>query len=386
MYIKRIAEKNLKNWLSKDKIIIILGARRVGKTTLVKHFFKDKKASFINLDVEVEKQRFISVSSLPPKQALKSLGGPEILIIDEAQRLAETGRIIKGWYDSKLPVKIILLGSSSLNLLSQSAESLTGRNLKLNLPALTFAEIIKAQDWLPESIPDNKILKDFPNQIKELLIQNLIFGSYPETVTSDKPDEYLSNLVSDYLFKDVLQLGLIKTPELLRKLLLLLAHQIGSEVSVSGLAANLGIARATVERYLDLLERSFVIFRLYAFSSNPRKEIAKSQKIYFWDTGIRNGLINDFSLNSERSDIGPLWENWVIAEFAKQNLLFSKLYELYFWRSRMGAEVDLILKKNERIKAFEIKWRNERKSFGSFTKKYNTKVKIITSSNPFIKL
>lgn len=386
MYIKRIAEKNLENWLKKDKVIIILGARQVGKTTLIKHFLKNKKASFLNLDVEVEKQRFVSVSSLPPEQALKSLGNPEILIIDEAQRLMETGKIVKGWFDSKLSVKIILLGSSSLNLLSQSAESLTGRNLKLNLPALTFEEIIKAQKWLPKSIANNKILRDFSNQIQELLLQNIVFGSYPEAIISDEREEYLLNLVSDYLFKDILQLGLIKTPELLRKLLLLLAHQIGSEVSISELATNLGIARATVERYLDLLERSFVIFRLFAFSSNPRKEIAKSQKIYFWDTGIRNGLINDFSLNSERSDIGPLWENWVIAEFAKQNLLYSKFYDLYFWRSRTGAEVDLIIKKNENIKAFEIKWRKERKSFGSFAKKYGTKVKVITSSNPLIRL
>ena len=163
---------------------------------------------------------------------------------------------------------------------------------------------------------------------------------------------------------------------------MLLAHQIGSEVSISELATSLGIARATVERYLELLEQTFVIFKLPAFSTNPRKEINKSQKIYFWDTGIRNALLNDFSTNPLRADIGKLWENWVIAEFAKKNLLDNKRKNLYFWRSRSNGEVDLVAKEGERISAYEVKWKAQSLRQRAFSQKYNIKVKIVDHLKP----
>ncbi|HCA67432.1 MAG: AAA ATPase [Parcubacteria group bacterium GW2011_GWC2_44_17] len=384
-YIQRKAEIYLQKDLSTTKVVIVLGARQVGKTTLVQHILKEN-AVFLNLDIEVDKNRLMSASSLAPKEALKNFGNPKFLVIDEAQRLTDAGRIVKGWHDAQLPVKIILLGSSSLNLLNQTAESLTGRNVKIFLPPLIFEEILGAQSWYSPEFTKSALYQNFSNQIQETLIQTIVFGSYPEAIASDDKKGYLLNLVSDYLLKDVLQIGLVKTPDLIKNLLMLLAHQVGSEVSVSELASNLKTTRVTVDRYLDLLEQTFVIFRLPAFSTNSRKEIAKNQKIYFWDTGVRNALINEFSLNPLRGDIGALWENWVIAEFGKQNALIGKRKNLYFWRARTGGEVDLVIKEGAKINAYEIKWSKKSVSRQSFSLKYGAPVQLIDSSNPLIQI
>lgn len=381
MYISRIAEKILAKMLATPKVTIILGARQVGKTTLVRHTLKKRKTVFLNLDIEVEKAKLLSAASLPPSDALKLLGSPEVIVIDEAQRLAEASRIVKGWYDAGLSAKVLLLGSSSLNLLDQSAESLTGRNEKLFLPSLAFKELLASKSWYSPILSDRQLLKNYSNQIQVTLLEALIFGGYPEVATSDNKSELLQNLATDYLFKDILQLGLVKTPDIIKRLLMLLSYQIGSEVSVSELATNLGVARPTVERYLDLLERSFVIFRLPAFSTNQRKEISKSQKIYFWDTGIRNAVINDYTLNDSRSDIGKIWENWVVSEFAKQNLLAGQKQSFYFWRSVSGGEIDLVIKEGSKTKAFEIKWSKNKIRRNSFSSRYQTKVKIINRTN-----
>ncbi len=194
----------------------------------------------------------------------------------------------------------------------------------------------------------------------------------------------LRELSSDYLWKDILQTGLVKTPDLIKRLLLLLAHQAGSEVSVNELATQLQMARATVDRYLDLLEQTFVIFRLPSFSTNPRKEIAKSQKIFFWDTGIRNALLNVFSSDPYRPDIGALWENWVIAEVAKYKALHGSPAELYFWRTRAQSEVDLVVKQGNRLRAFAIKWSPRRVSASAFRAAYGVEVETLRPDNPFV--
>ena len=382
MYIKRKAEEFLVKALKNNKVLIILGARQIGKTTLIKHFMAGEEVVFLNLDSDIDKNRFLALAALEPVEALNTLGNPKYLIIDEAQRLSETGRIVKGWYDSEIKIKIILLGSSSLNLINQSAESLTGRNEKIFLSPFLFQEIIENQAWYSSNFDKKILIKNFKNQLDSLLISSLVFGNYPETVITDNRKQYLSNLISDYLLKDILQIGLVKNPDLIRKLLMLLAYQAGSEVSVNELSKNLGISALTVSRYLSLLEETYIIFRLPAFSTNPRKEISKSQKIYFFDTGIRNALLNEFSFNSMRSDIGILWENWVVAEFFKQNLLLGKPKNLYFWRSRAKSEVDLIVKENEKISAYEIKWRKKNVNKRAFEAKYNVKVEIISSDNP----
>lgn len=381
MYLKRIAEQPFKELLVGNKVGVILGARQVGKTTLVEHGLAGRPVGFLNFDIEVDKARFRAAAALAPDEGLRSLGNPAVLVIDEAQRLPETSRIIKGWHDARLPTKILLLGSSSLDLLDQAAESLTGRNRKLVLPPLVFSETLGTQIWA-DAEPGH-LCEHFGAQLRAFLMQRLAFGSYPEIVTSAQPAQLLRELSSDYLWKDVLQAGLVKTPDLIKRLLQLLAHQAGSEVSVNELAMQLGMARPTVERYLELLEQTFVIFRLRSFSTNPRKEIAKSQKIFFWDTGIRNALLNMFSTDALRPDIGALWENWAIAEVAKHNVLLGSPAELFFWRTRTQSEVDLVAKQGDSLRAFEIKWSQHRISGRAFRAAYGVDVEPIRSANPF---
>ncbi|MFA5203810.1 MAG: ATP-binding protein [Lentisphaeria bacterium] len=383
MYLKRQAEPLLKAMLASGKVGIILGARQVGKTTLVEHVLAGQDTTFLNFDVEVDKARFRAAAALAPGDAMQALGHPAVLVIDEAQRLPEASRIIKGWHDARLPVKFLLLGSSSLDLLEQAAESLTGRNRKLVLPPLLFAETLGTQAWAQATATPDHLRRHFAPQVRAFLMQRLSFGSYPELVTSAAPVQLLRDLSSDYLWKDVLQTGLVKTPDLIKRLLLLLAHQSGSEVSVNELATQLQMARPTVERYLHLLEQTFVIFRLPAFSTNPRKEIAKSQKLFFWDTGIRNALLNAFSTEEFRPDIGALWENWVIAEVAKHNALLGSPAELFFWRTRAQSEVDLVVKQGTGLRAFEIKWSPRRLAARAFRDAYGVEVEPIYSDNPF---
>lgn len=383
MYLRRDAERLLKDILEGDKIGVILGARQVGKTTLVERVLGGRSATFLNLDVEVDKSRFLAAASLSPRDGLRSLGSPEVLVVDEAQRLPETSRIIKGWHDSRVAAKVVLLGSSSLDLLDQAAESLAGRNRKLVLPPLLFSETLGTQEWATPGATSGHLREHFAPQLRTFLLQRLSLGTYPEIVTSGQPIRLLRELSSDYLWKDVLQAGLVKTPDLIKRLLMLLAHQAGSEVSVNELATQLQMARPTVDRYLDLLEQTFVIFRLPSFSTNPRKEISKSQKVFFWDTGIRNALLSAFSTDAFRPDIGVLWENWVIAEIAKRNALLGSPAELFFWRTRGQSEVDLVVKQAGTLQAFEIKWSPRRVSGKAFREAYGVDVQCIHADDPF---
>jgi uncharacterized protein len=381
MYLKRIAEQPLVAILDSNKVGILLGARQVGKTTLVEHVLAGQSAVFLNFDIEVDKSRFLAAAALSPAEALRSLGNPEVLVVDEAQRLPQASRIVKGWYDARLPVKILLLGSSSLDLLDQMSESLTGRNRKLVLPPLLFSETLGTQPWATGAAAGH-LCRHFAPQLRTLLMQRLAFGSYPEVVTSSDPARLLRELSSDYLWKDVLQTGLVKTPDTIRRLLMLLAHQGGGEVSVNELATQLQVARPTVDRYLELLEQTFVIFRLPSFSTNPRKEITKSRKVFFWDTGIRNALLNAFSTDEFRPDIGRVWENWAIAEVAKQNALRGSPADLFFWRTRAQSEVDLVVKRDTGLRAFEIKWSPRRVSGRAFRDAYGVQVESIRPDNP----
>jgi uncharacterized protein len=384
MYLFREAENDLRQALGGGKVILVLGARQVGKTTLVEHVLHGEDSCFLNFDIDIDKSRFLAAASLPPNEALRMLGASRFLVLDEAQRLPETARIVKGWHDAGVPARILLLGSSSLNLLDQSAESLTGRNRKLILPPLLFVEALRSQAWADVDWGQASIRRHFGAQLKAILLQRIAFGSYPEVVLSDDPRRLLRELSSDYLWKDVLQTGLVKTPDLIRRLLLLLAHQVGQEVSTNELATQLQMARPTVDRYLALLEQTFVIFRLPAFSTNPRKEISKSHKVFFWDTGIRNALLNAFAPDGLRPDIGAIWENWVIAEFAKCNALLGLPCELFFWRSRTQAEVDLVIKAESGLRAFEIKWNPRRRSGSAFRRAYGVTVERISPANPFV--
>ena len=379
-----LCDNKIDSLLSGNKIGLVLGARQVGKTTLVEHATLGRKTVALNFDLEIDKQRFLAAGSMSPEDALNSLGRPDVLILDEAQRLPEASRIIKGWYDVKLPLKIIMLGSSSLNLLSQSAESLTGRNEKLFLLPLIFKEALRSQSWFTGEYDLGTLTTKFSRPLQAFLMERMAYGSYPEVVTVSDRTRLLRNLAADYLWKDILQAGLVKTPDLIKRLLLLLAHQIGAEVSLNEIATQLHIARLTVERYIELLEQCFVIFRLPAYSTNPRKEICKSRKIFFWDTGIRNALLNQFATDDLRPDIGALWENWVIAEIAKCNLMEGMPCQLFFWRSRHQSEVDLVVQSSSGLQAFEIKWRRQRVAGRAFFDAYNIKPVLLDASNPFV--
>jgi predicted AAA+ superfamily ATPase len=383
MYIERLAEIELKKELSSNKkASIILGARQVGKTTLVKHILEKEASVFFNFDISYDSDRFFALAKLPPADAMKALNNPLFIVIDEAQRFIETSRVVKGWLDYEVSTKIILLGSSSFQLIHQTSESLTGRNEKIFLPPLLFKEIISSESWYTELFTKEQLEENFKNQIPEILMQSVVYGSYPEVVLSSNKEKLLINIVSDYLLKDILQIGTVNNIEILKKLLNLLAYQIGGEVSINEIANNLNISRTTAEKYIDLLEETFVIFRLPSFSGNPRKEITKSKKIYFWDNGIRNGLLGEFSMNVMRGDIGALWENWVVSEFAKKNMLDGQIKKLFFWRNRDGSEVDLIVKENEKIEAFEIKWKNQKIKNRAFENMYNIKVNLLSSDKP----
>ncbi len=384
MYLKRQAEGELRQALDSGKIVILLGARQVGKTTLVERLLQGEKAAFLNFDLEIDKTRFLAAATLSPTEALRSLGSPSILVIDEAQRLPELARTIKGWYDAKVGARFLLLGSSSLDLLDQSAESLTGRNRKVTLPPLLFSETLGSQPWAAPEFTPAVLRERFAAPLRAFLMQRLAFGGYPEVVLASDPRRLLRELSADYLWKDILQTGLVKAPDLIKRLLMLLAHQAGSEVNVNELAGQLQMGRPTVERYLELLEQTFVIFRLPAFGTNPRKEISKSQKVYFWDTGIRNALLNAFSEDSLRPDIGALWENWAVAEAAKRNVLRGSPARLFFWRSRTQAEVDLVAQTETGLRAFEIKWNPRRTGGRAFRAAYGVGVETIGPDDPFV--
>jgi predicted AAA+ superfamily ATPase len=384
-YIPRITEDYLAKDLSSGKVIVLLGPRQSGKTTLVRHLLEGRKAFFLNFDIDSEKQRFLAASALDPDSAMTAFGNPEFLVVDEAQRLPESLRIVKGWHDSGVRPVILLLGSSAVEISGRAAESLAGRNIKRILPPLIFREIVRSRSWAA-GFDEETIRSQFVPQIGSLLLSCLAFGHYPESVLTPDKRPYLLNLSSDVLWKDLLHLGLVKTPDSIRRLLSLLAHQIGSEASINELSSATGLARNTVEKYLGILEQAFIVFRLPAFSSNPRKEISKSRKIFFWDTGIRNALLNEFSEDEMRPDIGPLWENWVVAEFAKQNLLSGQMKNLYFWRSHAGSEVDLVVRRDDRLWAYEIKWNPRRQPGRAFTDKYGVPVTVIHRSEPLFNI
>lgn len=379
----RMIEEQLENLLRKNKVIILLGARQVGKTTMLDHMLNRKDNLQLNCDLAVDRSRLIAASKLSPNEAMRLLGSPRILIVDEAQTFPDVGRIVKGWYDAHVPTKIILLGSSSLDLLDRTAEPLTGRNEKLYLTPMLFRETLQTQNWYSDKLDKATLNKSFSEQLETLAMERMVYGSYPETILTADKEAYLLNLTADYLLRDVLYGGLVKTPNSARMLLELLAHQLGSEVSVDELSRISGLARQTINNYLDLFERSYIIFRLHAYSTNQRKEITKGVKIFFWDNGIRNALLKEFSQSSLRSDVGLIYDNWMISEIAKHNLTSGDKNNLYFWRKSEGSEVDLIVKGTNTFEAYELKWSKKRSTRGSrsFTSTYNTPVKIINRHN-----
>ena len=382
MYIPRLLESQLAKALTNRKVLLLLGARQVGKTTLIEHILKTCSGEILNMDIEVDRARLRSAAKLDRAQAVKNLGGDQVLVIDEAQRIRSIGRITKGWYDAHVPTKIILLGSSSATLLSMAAADLTGRNEKLWLTPLLFSEVLSEQSWFNRSQPPQSLHEDFNQQVRSLLLPRLVFGSYPEAYLTSDPSNYLTNLSSDYLLKDIFTASLVRSPEDVRRLLLQLASELGTTISIAQLATRLKLSRQTVQRYLELLEGIFVIFRLPAYYTNPIKEVTKGAKYYFWDTGVKNALQREWTVSESRSDIDVLWENWLIAELLKRNRTLSLQQDLYFWQSRNDSTVELVIAQGKKLVPLNIHFDPSGASPSrSFARTYNVAPQIVHPNN-----
>ena len=370
---KRIFEKAFDKWINTREILIIYGARQVGKTTFLHQFLDERKDSII-LNCELP-DVFDTLQNRDLERIKFLFGQNKIVALDEAQNIPFIGKTLKLIYDELPEYKLIVTGSSSFELSSHITEALTGRNIKFSVFPLTLREISQKIDGL---------------QLTQKLNEILIYGSYPGLVdlSVELKIRKLNELTSDYLFKDVLIHESIKNPAVLRKLLKALAFQVGSQVSINELSGLLGVSRQTVEKYIELLEKSFIIFRLGSFSSNLRNEIKKSMKIFFYDNGIRNAILNNLNPVQNRTDMGFLWENFCVSERVKQSLSLDLSNEFYFWRTYDGAEIDLLEIKDGKIDTYEFKWKSKRKPKlpESFNKKYKTESYNVISSGNFYEL
>jgi len=344
--IKRTLQKNIESDLFKGKAILLFGGRQTGKTTLINRILKEQQgdAVFLNGD-EPDIQALLSNCT---STALKNiLGSKKMLFIDEAQRIVSIGITIKLIVDTIPDVQVIATGSSSLELANRSNEPLTGRKYVHHLFPLSFSEMCEEHGILEE---------------KRYLEHRMIFGYYPEVVvTGDNPERILRLLADSFLYKDLLMFEEIKKPSLLSKILRALALQLGSEVSYTEIAQLVGSNKNTVEKYIDLLEKVFVVFSLPAFSRNVRNEIKKGRKVYFYDNGIRNAILGNFQPLSSRTDTGALWENYIISERVKMLSNNMAAASTYFWRTTQQQEIDYIEERNGKLYAVECKW-NARKS------------------------
>lgn len=365
--IDRILSKNIISKLNKNKAIIIIGARQTGKTTLLKQLFKTKDVLWLDADEQDVRELFNQSSSTQFKVLFKKY---KIIIVDEAQRIKDVGLKFKLITDQLKDKQLIATGSSSFELSNKLNEPLTGRKWEYMLYPFSFAEMVEANGLLEE---------------KRLLKHRLIYGYYPDVVNNPGDEkEILKQLSDSYLYKDILMWQNIKKPEKLVKLLQALALQLGNEVSYNELGKTIGLDNQTIEKYIQLLEKSFVIYRLRSFSRNLRTELKKSQKIYFYDNGIRNALIANFNLPSLRQDIGALWENFIITERIKHTHYNNIWANKYFWRTHSQQEIDYIEERDGKLFAYEFKWGKKAKAFipKTFTKAYiETEFKIINQDN-----
>jgi len=345
--IKRELQQSIEQQLFKGKVIIIYGPRRVGKTTLAKQILSNH-----------ENNRYINCELLENKMALEStnrtalkgfLGNFRLIVLDEAQQINDIGRILKIISDTFPEIQIIATGSSSFELGNRISEPLTGRSREYFLYPFSIGELVTNTDRLEVNARLDIILR---------------FGSYPEVYGRPENEaiEEINQIAGNYLYKDVLMFELIKRPSLLLNLLNALALQVGNEVSMNELSRLLRETVPTIQRYIELLEKAFVIFRLRSFNRNLRKEIAKGQKIYFYDLGIRNALIRNFNPLDLRADTGAIWENFCIVERMKYNANRRRFVNSWFWRTYDQKEVDYIEEEAGKITAVEFKIKSSRKS------------------------
>lgn len=370
--IQRDLKAVLESKIGKGKVLLLIGPRQVGKTTLLKNMIEsvstEKKVQFWNCD-ESDVRQFLSEAN---SAKLKSfVGNSDFIVIDEAQRVKDIGLTIKLLHDSFPSVQLAVTGSSSLDLSNSINEPLTGRKFEYNLFPFSTNELVNHTSMLEE-------MKQLQNR--------LVYGFYPDVVNNPGEEkEILTNIVNSYLYKDVFEFQDIRKSSVIEKLVQALALQVGSEVSFNELGNLLGIDTVTVQRYVDLLEKAYVIFHIRSYSRNVRNELKKSIKIYFYDNGVRNSVISNFSPVDLRSDIGVLWENFLISERIKNNVYHNKNAKYYFWRTTQKQEIDFIEEVEQNLFAYEFKY-NPKKANSkcplTFSNNYpNVPFDVITSEN-----
>ena len=359
MEIPRITESQIKKQIGKQKVILLYGTRRTGKSTIIENIAAKEEEKILLLQGEdMEVSRLLQNRTVPNYKRLTN--GKKLIIIDEAQSIPEIGKILKLMIDTIKGITIIATGSSSFDLQNSTGEPLVGRNLVYHLYPIAQMELSAIQDHLA-TVHD--------------LEERLIYGSYPELWQLENNDErqnYLKHLVNNYLLKDLLMIENIKGADVLYKLLQMLAFQVGSQVSTVELGNSLQLNRQTVDRYLDLLSKVFIIYPLSGYSNNLRKEVSKSKKWYFFDNGIRNALIANFNPLHQRNDIGQLWEQYFLSERIKFNSYSNYFPQYFFWRTYDGQEIDLLeLNNKQQLAALECKWKDDKtKVPAAFSKAY----------------
>ena len=338
--VERHIQSSIQSQLGGGKAIVIMGARQVGKSTLLRQMLGERQdVIWMNGDDLDIQELFSSITSTRIRAIL---GSKRLLVIDEAQRISDIGLRLKLITDQVPDVQVIATGSSSFELASKVNESLTGRKREFRMYPLTFGEMVQHTQFLDEV---------------RMIPHRMVYGYYPEVVCNPGDERAILKELSDsYLYKDILSLDSINKPDKLVRLLKALALQIGSQVSYNEIGTLIGLDSKTVERYVDILEKSFIVFRLGTFSRNLRNELKASRKIYFWDLGIRNAIIDNLAQIENRTDAGELWENFVIAERMKRNAYKCSFAQSYFWRTRQQHEIDYLEEEDGILYAFEFKW------------------------------
>lgn len=369
--IKRKLEEVIANQLFKGKAIILVGPRQVGKTTLLREFIRrsDKQVLSLNCD-EPEAQTMLTNTNVAKLQTI--IGNNELVVIDEAQKVDNIGLTLKLIVDNMPDVQVIATGSSAFELRNSLNEPLTGRKFEYQMYPVSSGEIIDTYGLVEE---------------RRTLENRLIYGSYPDIIMHpEEARRYLTELTQSYLYKDILSLDSLRKPRLLDKLLQALAFQVGGEVSTNELARTLQTDGKTIDKYIDLLEKSYVIFRLGGLSRNLRTELKRAKKIYFYDNGVRNAIIQQFAPVNLRNDMGVLWENFFIAERMKRNHYYGLYCNRYFWRTTLQQEIDLVEESDGEMTAFEMKWNPAKKVLfsKSFTEAYNVKETITVTPDNYL--
>lgn len=369
--IGRYLSEEIKKKMFKGKVIVVMGARQVGKSTLVDMVLEGFRDNYKILKLNGDDSDTRTIFENPTSTKIRNIiSGHKIVSIDEAQRVPEIGLVLKIMIDNFNDIQVIATGSSSFELSGKINEPLTGRKFEYTLFPLSFEEMVSHTNYLEE---------------KRMFEQRLVFGSYPDIVNNiNDAGDLLKWLTGSYLFKDIMTLENIKKPVLLEKIIKALALQVGSEVNYNEIAQLVSADNATVEKYIDLLERAFIVFKLPALAGNVRNEIKKGKKIYFVDNGIRNAVIGNFNAIHSRTDTGALFENFIISERRKYLNYRRKNVSSYFWRTTQQQEIDYIEEGSGEYSAYEFKWNPRKRGVMSktFVSNYQVvKEKVITPEN-----